>query len=132
MDYLLLKGAERFQNLVESVGGFVSPGWVALLLGTSEEAVRKRVQQNTLIARRTASGELSFPRFQFDEPNRQVLAGLQVVLLETSLWAPEELILFLLVRYNPEHTDDTPLKMLRRGELDSVLHLISVHLEQRP
>lgn len=132
MDDLLFLGAERFRNLVENAGGFVSTGWVAQLLETSKEVVRKRVQQNTLIARRTAAGELSFPRFQFDEPNGQVLAGLQAVLLETSSWAPEELILFLLVRYNPEHTDDTPLKMLKRGELDSVLHLISVHLEQRP
>ncbi|WP_417502624.1 hypothetical protein, partial [Marinobacter sp.] len=62
MDDLLFLGAERFQNLVENVGGFVSTGWVTQLLETSQEVVRKRAQQNTLIARRTAAGELSFPR----------------------------------------------------------------------
>lgn len=63
---MTLKSAERFQNLIEGAGGSVSPGWVAQLLDTSEEAVKKRAQRNTLISRRTASGELSFPRFQFD------------------------------------------------------------------
>ncbi|MBQ0747388.1 MAG: hypothetical protein KBT82_10980 [Marinobacter sp.] len=132
MDDRLLKGAERFRKLVESAGGFVSSGWVAQLLEISEADVRNRAQRNTLIARRTASGELSFPRFQFDEPKGQVFAGLQTVLVETASWAPEELIRFLLVRHDPEHTDDTPLKLLERGELDRVLQLASVHLEQRP
>lgn len=58
------------------------------MLETSEEAVRKRVQQNTMIARHTASGELSFPRFQFDEPSKKVLAGIQALLAETAPWAP--------------------------------------------
>tara|TARA_R110001592_G_scaffold344760_1_gene636274 strand:+ start:3823 stop:4221 length:399 start_codon:yes stop_codon:yes gene_type:complete len=132
MDDLLIKGAERFRKLVESAGGFVSSCMVAQLLEISEADIRNRAQRNALIARRTASGELSFPRFQFDERKGQVLAGLQTVLVETATWAPEELIRFLLVRYNPEHTEDTPLKMLKRGELDGVLQLASVHLKQRP
>lgn len=132
MDDLLLKGSERFRKLVESAGGFVSSGWVAELLEITEKDVRALLLRNALIARRADSGEASFPRFQFDEPKGQVLAGLQTVLVETESWAPEELIRFLLVRHNPEHTDDTPLRMLKRGDLHSVLHLASVHMEQRP
>ncbi|HCL38319.1 MULTISPECIES: hypothetical protein [Marinobacter] len=132
MDNLLLKGSERFRKLVENAGGFVSSEWVAQLLEISEKDVRALTLRNALIARRTASGELSFPRFQFGEPKGQVLAGLQTLLVETASWVPEELIRFLLARHNPEHTDDTPLKMLKRGDLHSVLHLASVHMEQRP
>ncbi len=75
MDDLLIKGAERFLKLVERAGGFVSSCMVAQLLEISEADVRNRAQRNALIARRTASGELSFPRFQFDERKGQVLAG---------------------------------------------------------
>jgi len=125
-------GAERFRKLIEGAGGFVSTNWVAQLLGTSEEVVRKRAQQNTLVARHAASGELSFPRFQFNEPNRQLIRGLKEFLAETDSWTPDKVITFLLVRHNPEHTDDTPLAMLKRGELDGVLRLASVHLQQRP
>lgn len=127
-----MSGAGRFQSLLEDAGGFVSATWVAQLLGVSEKAVRNRAQRNTLISRPTASGELSFPRFQFDELNKRLLDGIQAVLVNTASWAPDEVIRFLLVRYAPDRTDDTPLKMLTRGELDRVLQLTSVHLEQRP
>ncbi len=131
VERLTLKGAERFQSLIEDAGGSVSSSWVSQLLGISEEAVRKRAQRGTLICRRTASGGLSFPRFQFDEPNKRLLDGIQVLLSQKVVWAPEELIRFLLVRYAPEHSDDTPLKMLDRGEVDRVMQIASDYLQQR-
>lgn len=126
-----LKGAERFQQLLERAGGSAATSWVAELLNTSEEAVRKRVQRNGLIARRTPTGELSFPRFQFDEAKGRLLPGLQGLMSRTKGWEPEELIRFLLVRHDPEHTDETPLQLLRAGKIDRVLSLAETHLDQR-
>lgn len=122
----------RIHQLIEDAGGSVSTSWVAQLLQISEEAVKTRMQQNMLIASHNTIGELSFPRFQFHEPNRQLLPWLQELLIKTEPWSPEKVILFLLVRHNPEYSDDTPLTMLKRGELDSVLQLASVYMEQRP
>lgn len=132
LDRMTLRGTERFQNLIEGAGGSVTSAWVAELLGASEEAVRKRVGRRTLIARRIASGELSFPRFQFDEQHQRLLPGLSDLLSATKAWSPEEIIRFLLVRHNPKLSDDTPLTLLERGDRDSVLALAAANRQQRP
>lgn len=129
---MMLVGAERFQGLIEDAGGSVSTAWVAQFLGSSEEAVRKRVQRNTLIARRTPSGELSFPRFQFDERKPGVLNGIQGVLSKAKSWPPEEVIRFLLLPHQPDASEKTPLSLLQQGELGRVLSLLEAHGEQRP
>lgn len=131
-DRMTLKGAERLQKMLDNAGGTVSTSWVSRLLGTNEEAVRKRAQRRALIGRRAPSGELCFPRFQFDEDSGKLLPGLSRLLSQTASWSPEELIRFLLVRHNPESSDDTPLKMLQRGEIDRVLDLAAGYLKQRP
>ncbi len=131
VDRLKLKGTERFQQLIEDAGGSVSTRWVAEFLDTTEEAVRKRAQRGNLIARRTASGDLSFPRFQFDESRSRLLPGLSKLLAETTAWDAEELIRFLLVRHGPASSDDTPLKLLERGQIDQVLSLTRLHMQQR-
>ncbi|WP_447044911.1 hypothetical protein [Vreelandella sp. H-I2] len=131
VDRLRLKGAERFQKLIEDAGGSVSSRWVSEFLGTTEEAVRKRAQRGSLIARRTASGDLSFPRFQFDESRSRLLPGLSKLLTEAAAWDAEELIRFLLVRHEPASSDDTPLNLLKRGQIDRVLNLARVHMQQR-
>lgn len=128
---MALKGAERFQKLLQDAGGTVSTRWVSDFLGTTEEAVRKRAQRGSLIARRTASNELSFPRFQFDEAKGQLLPGLTKLLAETKSWDPDELIRFLLVRHEPASNDETPLKLIRRGEADRAIDLAQHHLNQR-
>lgn len=131
MERMTLRGAERFQKLIENAGGLVSSRWVSEFLGVSEEAVRKRAQRGSLIARRTASGDLSFPRFQFDEGNARLLPGLSKLLTETESWEPEELTRFLLVRHEPASSDDTPLTLIQRGEVDRVLELAQVYMQQR-
>lgn len=128
---MALRGAERFQKLLQNAGGTVSTRWVSDFLGTTEDAVRKRAQRGSLIARRMASNELSFPRFQFDEAKGQLLPGLTKLLTETKSWDPDELIRFLLVRHEPASNDDTPLKLLQRGEVDRAIDLAQHHLNQR-
>lgn len=129
---MALTGEARFQTLIETAGGSVSLHWVSEFFGISEDGVRKQFQQGSLIARHMASGELSFPRFQFDESNARLLPGLSKLLAKTQSWAPEELIRFMLVRHEPEYSDDTPLKLVQHGEIDQVLELARVNLQQRP
>lgn len=131
VERLKLKGTERFQQLIEDAGGAVSTRWVSEFFDTTEEAVRKRAQRGKLIARRTASGDLSFPRFQFDESRRRLLPGLSKLLTETAAWDTEELIRFLLVRHEPASSNDTPLKLLERDQIDQVLSLTRLHMQQR-
>lgn len=131
VDRLQLKGAERLQKLLESVGGSVSTQWVSEFLEISEEAVRKRAQRGHLIARRTASGNLSFPRFQFLEERSSLLPGLAKLLSETKSWDTNELIRFLLVRHEPSSSEDTPLELLKLGKIDRVLSLARFNMEQR-
>ncbi|WP_386083037.1 hypothetical protein ACFIOZ_07370 [Vreelandella sp. F11] len=131
VERLKLKGTERFQQLIEDAGGAVSTRWVSEFFDTTEEAIRKRAQRGKLIARRTASGDLSFPRFQFDESRRRLLPGLSKLLTETAAWDTEELIRFLLVRHEPASSNDTPLKLLERDQIDQVLSLTRLHMQQR-
>lgn len=131
IERMTLTGAERFQKLVGDSGGSVSSRWVSEFLGVSEAAVRKRSQRGSLIARRTASGDLSFPRFQFDDGNARVLPGISKLLTENNSWEPEELIRFLLVRHEPASNNETPLKLIQRGEVDRVVELAQVYMQQR-
>ncbi|RUR32182.1 hypothetical protein ELY33_06140 [Vreelandella andesensis] len=85
-----------------------------------------------MIGRHTSSGDWSFPRFQFDEAQRRLLPNLAKLRSRTHSWTPEELIRFLLVRHEPQSTDDTSLKLLQRGEIDRVLELAGVYMQQRP
>lgn len=129
---LLTKGAERFQRLIDDAGGSVSTAWVARFLGCTEGAVRKRAQRKALIARRIPSGELRFPRFQFDESKRGVLEGIRVVLGKTDSWTREEVICFFLLPFQADASDKTPLSLLQGGDLSRVLNLLETHRAQRP
>lgn len=128
---MALTGEARFQILIETAGGSVSPQWASEFFGISEDAVREQARKGALIAWNTASGDLILPRFQFDG-NARLLPGLSKLLAKTQLWAPEELIRFLLVRHEPASSDDTPLTLIRRGEINQVLELAQVNLQQRP
>lgn len=129
---MALKGAERFRKLLDKFGGSVSTQWVSEFLDTSEAAVRKRAQRKSLIARRMPNGELSFPRFQFDEAAGDLVKGMHAFLVHVNKWPVEEIVHFLLVPHTPSHTRDTPLDMLKRDELRQVIDLANMHLTQRP
>ncbi|QCF28096.1 hypothetical protein [Hydrocarboniclastica marina] len=128
---MLIRGAERLKKLLERSGGTVSSKWVADFLQTSEAAVRKRVQRNGLIARRLPSGDLSLPRFQFDERTGGVVPGLSKFMKEVS-GTPEEMIQFLLVPHNPAVSRETPLDLLKQDNVAKVVELAELHLQQRP
>ena len=130
-----MKGAERFQALLDTFGGTVSTEWVCDYLGASEDAVCKRVQQRSLLARKMPTGELHFPRFQFDESTGGLVPEIQPFLSHLNSWSVEEIVRFLLVRHSPSIvsvSNETPLDMLKNDQLDQVIALADKHLTQRP
>lgn len=129
---MALKGAERFRALLDKFDGSVSTKWACDFLGSTEAAVRKRVQRKTLLARRMPNGELSFPRFQFNESAGDLVRGLQSFLAHVNSWPVEEIVRFLLVRHNPSVSDENPLAMLKQGRLKQAIALADMHLTQRP
>lgn len=129
---MMLKGAERLHALLVKFGGTVTTKWVGDFFGASEDAIRKRVQRKALLARRSGSGELSFPRFQFDEATGDLVPGLPALLLHVKSWPAEEIVRFLLVRHNPSVSQENPLDLLKRGDLAPVIELADMHLTQRP
>jgi hypothetical protein len=129
---MALRGAERFRALLDKFGSSVTTRWVCEFLGSTESAVRKRVQRKTLLARRMPNGELSFPRFQFDETTGELVQGLQSFLVHVNSWPSEEVVRFLLVRHNPSVSNENPLELLKQGKLQQVLELADMHLTQRP
>ncbi len=131
LERMKLKGAERFEMLIEGAGGAFPSERVATLLGISEEAVRKRAQRRNLIAKRTSSGELRFPCFQFDVSSRKLIPGLQRVLRQMEGVDQNEIIRFFLVPHEPSFSNETPSSLLKRGEVDRVVEMASGHLSQR-
>ncbi|MFP3978957.1 hypothetical protein [Marinobacter sp. KMM 10035] len=129
---MISKGAARFMKLIETSGGTLSISEVAVFLGVSEKTVLERLGNVQMLGFRTSSNVLQFPRFQFDDKKRCVIPGLLDFLGETPGWSAMERIRFLLVRYEPEFTNDTPMDLVRSGEVGRVAELARVYLQQRP
>tara|TARA_R110000823_G_scaffold10240_3_gene35343 strand:- start:773 stop:1135 length:363 start_codon:yes stop_codon:yes gene_type:complete len=119
-------------KLIETSGGTLSISEVAVLLGISEKTVLERLGNYQVLGFRIPSSVLQFPRFQFDEKKRCVIPGILDFLGETNGWSALERIRFLLVRYEPEFTNETPMDLVRGGEVERVAELARVYLQQRP
>lgn len=69
---------EARRDVLERAGGTYNTAEAAEILGVSPEAVRKRVQRDSLLSYQTPSGEHRLPRAQFTDSG--VLEGLSEVL----------------------------------------------------
>lgn len=132
---MALKGEERFREMLDRVGGAASLASVVNLLGTTEDAVRKHAERNTILAYRTPRREWSFPVFQFDQNKGVVYPGVKAFLKLTkdSDWPAEEKTRFLLVPYDPQlpgHETETPLDLLVDGQVERVMRMADRYLQQ--
>ena len=60
------------------------------------------------------------------------MRGMQAFLSHVNSWPVDEIVRFLLVRHNPEFSNDNPLALLKQGQLKQVIDLADMHLTQRP
>lgn len=122
-----LKAAERFRALLEVNGGTYSVEDMAQVLGTTPDAVRKRVQRRQLLAIKQGK-ELRFPVFQLATAQNEPVAGLERVLVAMKSRDPVETILFLLQPLDEGGT--TALDLLRQGAIERVENAARAYLEQ--
>lgn len=115
---VLMRSFERRRELLE---GALTASQVALLLGTSRQTPHDRIKSGSLLAVMNR-GALRFPPWQFDaDGDDGVVCGLPEVIraLEVS---PIEKVSWL-TRPNMMLDDETPLAVLKRGEVDRIVAL---------
>lgn len=119
---VVLEAATALQGLMtrrEVLGGALAVRDVAKLLGKSRQAIHDRAKRNMLLGINDG-GQLRFPLWQFDAdaPN-DVVPGLPKVL--TALHVPPFVKATWLQRPNPYFEGQTPLNVLKAGEVERVV-----------
>lgn len=118
-----LRGLRAKQQLLEAEGGSVSGRELAQALGMTRQAVDKRRLNNTLIG-------IDFGKRGYAYPVWQVgLRGLDAVLAELAEYDPWTQALFMLSA-NSWLDGETPLAVLRRGDLHDVVAAARLYGEQ--
>lgn len=110
--------ARAREDLLKRAGGTCSTSEAADLLGTTAEAVRKRLQRGTLLSYRTASGEHRLPMAQFS--SGETLEGLQEVLQAMHVEDPWMRIQLFL--------DEDVLGALKDGRVDDAVRAVRTYL----
>jgi len=121
-----IRGIEAQRRLLEEHGGTLSASQVAQVLGISREAVDKRRQSHSLIALSTGKHGYRYPVWQFTKSGS--LPGLKDVIhaLEPH---DEWMQIAFFVSKNPRLQDETPIEMLKAGELKEVINAASAYGE---
>jgi hypothetical protein len=107
----LLRGARRKQELVQRLGGALSSGEVAEVLGITVPAVKQRVRRGKLLALPLSNGEWGFPALQFT-PDGQVRDGLPDVLAAFDAGEDPWAMLLVLAADAPDGREGTLLEDL--------------------
>ena len=118
-----LRGLRAKKRLLESEGGAVSGRELAQALGITRQAVDKRRLAGKLIGIDLGKRGYAYPVWQIG------LNGMDAVLAELDEVDPWTQALFMLSANNWLN-GETPLAMLRRGELDEVLNAARLYGEQ--
>jgi hypothetical protein len=122
--------SEVSQALLERAGGGISLTEGARLLGTSRQALHKRVKLGTALGLMQGA-ELTLPRFQFvgDEDRLKVVDGLgRVVKLFDNAKAGRWSALQFLVETDP-NLGDTPRRALAEGRVQDVVNAAAAYLD---
>lgn len=129
---MLEKGRQRLTDLIEESGGCYTPEYVAERMRITVDAVRKMAANRTMLC--VFDDPEQLPVFQFDFPIGGLAFGLGPMLKHECLegWSHHEIILFLLVRHDPEHSDLVPITLMRQGNGAKAYKLLRVHYTQRP
>lgn len=118
-----LRGLRAKKHLLEAEGGAVSGRELAQALGITRQAVDKRRLAGKLIGIDLGKRGYAYPVWQIG------LNGMDAILAELDEVDPWTQVLFMLSANNWLN-GETPLAMLRRGELDEVLNAARLYGEQ--
>lgn len=122
-----LRGVRYREELLERAGGGLSVESVAKMLDISQEAVRKRLRNQTLLGIKASKGYL-IPGLQFDDG--RVIAGLGKVLRVIPVESPW-MRLNWLMSPEPRLGDRKPIEVLRQGgEIKAVIEAAELYGEQ--
>lgn len=111
-DKARLRGIQARNSLLADAGGSLTVEIVAKMLGVSEEAIRKRLRNRTLVGVKSAKGYL-IPAVQFEEGRE--LAGLREVLRVMPVESPW-MRLNWLMSPEPRLHHSKPVDVLREGK----------------
>ena len=122
-----LRGVPARKQLVELAGGVLSSDEVAELLGLTRQAVDKRRRAGRLLALAFGKRGHRYPAFQFVEG--RLLPGLEQVLAALKAHDPWTQLSFFVNR-SSDLNDESPVTVLRKGNLEAVLraaHAVGEH-----
>jgi hypothetical protein len=121
-----LRGIHARRQLLQAEGGAIPASQVAELLGISRQAVDKRRQAGTLLAIGLGRHGYHYPAWQFEESG--VIGGLERV-LKVLAHHDEWMKLAFFVNANVRLNGESPLRRLRRGDVESVLDAANAYGE---
>ncbi len=114
-----LRGLKLKQQLIEAEGGYGNSEEIAEMLGVSRQAINQRRQRGKLIGLSRGKGKYIYPLWQFTDTGKTIL-GLEAVLEKLSEVDPWTQVTFFL-NPNVRLENNTPLEMLRIGEVETVI-----------
>jgi hypothetical protein len=121
-----LRGEQAKRDILAAQGNMLDPDTVAARLGWSSEVVEERRQAGLLLALPLDHDTWGFPTWQFTEEG--LLSGLEQVLRSLNAPDPWSRILFL-QSGDPYLDGQTPLELIRRGEIEPVRRLAASYDE---
>ena len=114
-----LRGLKLKKQLIEAEGGYGNSEEIAEMLGVSRQAINQRRQRGKLIGLSRGKGKYIYPLWQFTDTGKTIL-GLEAVLEKLSEVDPWTQVTFFL-NPNVRLENNTPLEMLRKGEVETVI-----------
>ena len=121
------RGLPMKRELLERAGGTLQPREVAELLGMSRQAVGKRRRAGKLIAVQTGRRRYEYPACQFEDTG--AIENLEEVLGAFADDIDAWMQLAFLINPNESLGGESPLDLLRRGEVDAVARAARTHGE---
>ena len=122
-----MRGLQMKLDLLERAGGALQPREVADLLRMSRQAVGKRRAVGKLLAIQTGRRGYEYPACQFGDGG--VVEGLAEVLSAFADEVDPWMQLAFLMNPNESLGGELPVDLLRRGEVDAVIHAAGIHGE---
>ncbi len=122
-----VRGLQMKRELLERAGGTLQPREVAELLGMSRQAVGKRRRAGKLIAVQTGRRGYEYPACQFEDTG--AIDNLEEVLGAFADDIDAWMQLAFLINPNESLGGESPLDLLRRGELGAVARAARTHGE---
>lgn len=121
-----LRGIHARRQLLQADGGTIPASEAADILGISRQAVDKRRQAGTLLGISVGGHGYHYPAWQFEQSG--VVSGLERV-LKALAHHDDWMKLSFFVNANSRLGSESPLKYLRRGDLQPVLDAAELYGE---